>query len=123
VQKERDGVFVDHLLLHCEVVWAIWNVFLSQFGLSWVMPRKVFDLYACWWTADNTHCKVVAYIFIYLLMQLLMHSISLKTKHKESRLKALGVFESFGKELQKADNSGYLRRLFLIKSPQDGILA
>ena len=104
MQKERDGVFVVHLLLHCEVVWAIWNAFLSQFGLS-----KVFDLYACWWTANNTHCKVVAYIFICLLMQLLMHSISLKTKHKESRLKALGVFESFlrnNKKLTTLDISG-----------------
>jgi hypothetical protein len=45
---------VDHLLLHCEVVCAMWNVFFSQFGLSWVMPRRVVDLYACWWTIDNT---------------------------------------------------------------------
>jgi hypothetical protein len=25
--------------------------FLSRFGLSWVIARRVVDLYACWWTA------------------------------------------------------------------------
>jgi hypothetical protein len=31
----------------------MWNGFFSQFGLSWVMSRRVVDLYACWWTASN----------------------------------------------------------------------
>jgi hypothetical protein len=56
---KRDGEFVDHILLHCEVACTIWTVFFSQFGLSWVMPRRVVDLYACWWNAGNTRSAVV----------------------------------------------------------------
>ena len=45
---------MDYLLPHYGVAYVIWNVFFSQFGLSWVMPRQVVDLYACWWTVSNT---------------------------------------------------------------------
>jgi hypothetical protein len=38
---------VDYLLPHHEVACVIWNVFFSQFELSWVMPKQVVDLYAC----------------------------------------------------------------------------
>jgi hypothetical protein len=51
---QRDGESVDHLLLHCEIACAIWNVFLNRFGLSWVMLRRVIDLYACWWNATRS---------------------------------------------------------------------
>jgi len=37
---------VDHLLLHCDVVYALWYSLFSRFGLSWVMPRRVIDLLA-----------------------------------------------------------------------------
>jgi hypothetical protein len=57
---------VDHLLLHCEVASAIWIVFFSRFGLSWVMRRRVVDLYTCWWTAGSfwsaTVWKMVPFI-------------------------------------------------------------
>jgi len=33
--------------------------FFSRFGLSWVMPRLVVDLYACWWTAGSTQSVAV----------------------------------------------------------------
>jgi hypothetical protein len=39
---------VDHLLFHCEVASALWSAIFSHFGMSWVMPRWVFDLFACW---------------------------------------------------------------------------
>jgi hypothetical protein len=42
-----DGKSVDHLLLHCMVVCALWSACFSCFELSWVMPRRVVDLYAC----------------------------------------------------------------------------
>ena len=37
----------------------MWNVFFNWFGLSWIMPRQVVDLYACWWTAGNTQSAAV----------------------------------------------------------------
>jgi hypothetical protein len=37
---KMNGESVDHLL-HCEVVCALWNIFFSRFGLSWVIPRRV----------------------------------------------------------------------------------
>jgi hypothetical protein len=35
------------------------DVFFSQFGLSWVMPRQVVDLYACRWTVGSAQNAVV----------------------------------------------------------------
>jgi len=44
---------VDHLLLHCDVASTLWNLVFSRFGMSWVMPRRVIDLFACWWKANE----------------------------------------------------------------------
>jgi len=35
---------MDHLLLHYEMVCALWNAFSSLIGLAWVMPSQVVDL-------------------------------------------------------------------------------
>jgi hypothetical protein len=56
---KRNWEFVDHLFLYFEVSCAIWNVFFSQFGLSWVIPRRVVNLYACWWIAGSTWSAVM----------------------------------------------------------------
>jgi hypothetical protein len=40
---------VDHILLHCDVASALWNALFTCFSLYWVMPRRVIDLFACWW--------------------------------------------------------------------------
>jgi len=45
---------VDHLLLHYEVTCLLWNAIFSRFSLSWVMPRRVVDLLACWWTGGRS---------------------------------------------------------------------
>jgi hypothetical protein len=45
---KRDGESVDHILLHCDVASALWNNIFSHFSISWVMPRRVLDLVACW---------------------------------------------------------------------------
>jgi hypothetical protein len=50
---KRNRESVDHLLLHCEAVGALWDVFFNRFGLSWVMPRRVVDLYAFLWTVGS----------------------------------------------------------------------
>jgi hypothetical protein len=53
---KKNGESVDHLLLHCDVVYAIWSVFFFPvgLGLAWVIPRRVVDLYVCWWTTYST---------------------------------------------------------------------
>jgi hypothetical protein len=48
------GESIDHLLLHCEVVAEICNVFFHLFGVNWVMPRKVSDILEwCFWRERN----------------------------------------------------------------------
>ena len=47
---EANEESVDHLLLHCGAARALWDTFFSRFGLCWVMPSTVKDLYASWWT-------------------------------------------------------------------------
>jgi hypothetical protein len=42
---KRNGVSMDHLLLHFDVAYAIWIAFFNCFGLSQVMPRCVVDLF------------------------------------------------------------------------------
>jgi hypothetical protein len=43
-----NGESVNHLLLHCDVAYALWSALFTRFGLSWVIPRRVSDLFACW---------------------------------------------------------------------------
>jgi hypothetical protein len=45
---KRNRESVENLRLHCEVDCVIWNVFFSRFKLSWVIPRRVVDSFACW---------------------------------------------------------------------------
>jgi hypothetical protein len=45
---KKSGEFVDHLLLYYEIASALWNSTFGLFGLDWVMPRRVVDLFACW---------------------------------------------------------------------------
>ena len=56
---ESDGESVDHRLLHCGVLSALWNAFFARFGLSWVMPCFVKELYASWWTGGRTRSAAV----------------------------------------------------------------
>jgi hypothetical protein len=50
---KRDGEYVDHLLLHCDMTYALWTNIFNCFGMSWVMPRRVIDLFACWWKSGR----------------------------------------------------------------------
>jgi hypothetical protein len=45
---KSNGKSVNHLLLHCPLAQELWNLVLTLFGISWVMPRGVEDLFACW---------------------------------------------------------------------------
>jgi hypothetical protein len=45
---KRSEESIEHLLLHCDVAFSIWIAFFNHFGLSWVMPSCVVDLFHCW---------------------------------------------------------------------------
>jgi hypothetical protein len=49
-KKTGESVGVDHLLLHCDVASALWSTLFSRFRKSWVMPKRVIDFLACWWS-------------------------------------------------------------------------
>jgi hypothetical protein len=51
---KRNEESMVHPFFHCEVACALWNASFSRFGLSWVMPRKVANLYASWWTSGSS---------------------------------------------------------------------
>uniref|UniRef100_A0A2N9FJQ0 Reverse transcriptase zinc-binding domain-containing protein n=1 Tax=Fagus sylvatica TaxID=28930 RepID=A0A2N9FJQ0_FAGSY len=45
---KMDGESVDHLLLHCAYAKELWDLVFAMFGISWVMPTRVRDLFDCW---------------------------------------------------------------------------
>ena len=45
---KKNGVSVDHLLLHCEVATRLWHYVFTLFGIEWVMPRSFLDFLAYW---------------------------------------------------------------------------
>jgi hypothetical protein len=46
--RKKIGESFDHLLLYYEIASALWNSIFSLFGLDWVMPRRVVDLFTYW---------------------------------------------------------------------------
>lgn len=48
---KKIGESMDHILLHSDVAFALWSILFGCFGMSWVMPRRVVDLLACWWSS------------------------------------------------------------------------
>lgn len=39
---------VNHLFLHCEVVWEVWCIALRWWGIKWVVPSSIKSLFI-WW--------------------------------------------------------------------------
>lgn len=50
---------VDHLLLNFEVARVLWNAIFTRFSLSWAMPIRVVDFFACWWTDGRSRSAAV----------------------------------------------------------------
>ena len=53
------GETVDHLLLHCEMAYRLWNFVFKYFGLSWVIPRSIPDLLFGWWNWLGKHSSQI----------------------------------------------------------------
>ena len=45
---KKNAKTTDHLLLHCDSASELWNLVFSIFGVQWVMPGSVRELFACW---------------------------------------------------------------------------
>ena len=43
-----NGQSVDHLLLHCPIVYELWSMVFTLFGIHWAMPKTVVEILACW---------------------------------------------------------------------------
>ena len=54
-----DGEFVDHLLLHCKVSYALWSAFFEAFRIQWVMPRTVSSLLFAWRNWFGKHLSTI----------------------------------------------------------------
>lgn len=35
---------LDHLLVHCDVTYALWCFIFGAFGIQWVLPKWVIDV-------------------------------------------------------------------------------
>ena len=45
---KEDGESMDHLLLHCVFAKELQDMVFALFGIYWVMPKRVIDLFAYW---------------------------------------------------------------------------
>ena len=54
---KADGESVDHLLLHCRYAKELWDLVFAMFGVCWVMPGGVRELFACWQGKMGKHPK------------------------------------------------------------------
>ena len=54
----ESGESPDHILLHCKVARELWNMVFVMFGVQWVMPGTVLDLFSSWqgsWGCKRTN--------------------------------------------------------------------
>ena len=56
---KRSGELVDHLFLHYPVAFELWPMVWNLFGLLWVMPQSVTDLFSAWQGPLGKHRNIV----------------------------------------------------------------
>jgi hypothetical protein len=56
---KKTGESVDYLLLHCDVAFALWSSLFNHFKMSWVTPRRVIDMLACWRSSGRPRSAAV----------------------------------------------------------------
>ena len=61
---KSNGESVDHLLLHCPIVYELWSMVFTLFGIHWAMPKTVVELLACWQGNFGHHCNGVIWMAV-----------------------------------------------------------
>ena len=49
---------MDHLLLHCPIAYWLWTMVFYLFGLQWVIPKRVIDLFSTWQGPFGKHRNI-----------------------------------------------------------------
>ena len=49
---------MDHLLLHCPIACELWSLVFCLFGIHWVMPHKVIELFESWQCMFGRHRNI-----------------------------------------------------------------
>ena len=49
---------MNHLLLHCLIAYELWSMVWTLFGLLWVMPHSVTDLFSSWQGSFGGHRSI-----------------------------------------------------------------
>ena len=44
----KDEENIEHLSLHCPMVWGIWSFMLTSVGVAWVPPWLIKDWFFSW---------------------------------------------------------------------------
>ena len=52
------GESMDHLLLHCSIACELWSLVFCLFGIHWVMPHKVIELFESWQGIFGRHRNI-----------------------------------------------------------------
>jgi hypothetical protein len=78
------GSSVDHLFFHCDVAYAILIAFFSCFGLPWVMPIRVVNMYI-WWTSCNPRSAAVWKMVPTFLLWCLLREMNAKSFEDRER--------------------------------------
>ena len=60
---------VDHLLIYCEKAQQLWCFTFRSFGVSWVLPRIVFDLMFGWRNWLGKHLEFSTFVLIVVHME------------------------------------------------------
>ena len=55
---KKSGESVNHLLLHCPFAYDLWSMVWALFGLQWVMPHGVSDLFSSWQGSFGGHRSI-----------------------------------------------------------------
>ena len=55
---KRCGESVDYLLLHCPMSCELWSLVFYLFGIHWVMPHTVIELFESWQEKFWRHCNI-----------------------------------------------------------------